>query len=112
MTDRFEISELMDFYGSLLTEKQLSIMDLYFNDDLSLAEIAEINKTSRQATHDSIKRCIVQLQNYELKLNLKEKYFKRVEAKEKLMSQMKKDSNLDNTMLELINDKIEEIINL
>ncbi len=63
----------MDLYGSLLTEKQRDVMELYYNDDLSLAEIAEVNKTSRQAIHDLIKRCYKQLLSYESKLNLLQK---------------------------------------
>ena len=73
MEDRVEISLLMDYYGPLLTEKQISIVELYYDEYLSLAEIAELNNTSRQAIHDLIKRCYKQFLAYESKLNLLEK---------------------------------------
>ena len=85
MEDRVEISLLMDFYKPLLTEKQRNIMELYFDDDLSLAEIAELTSTSRQAIHDLIKRCYKQLLSYESKLNLLQKSMNREEKIIKLL---------------------------
>ena len=89
MEDRVEISLLMDFYGPLLTEKQGNIMELYYNEDLSLAEIAELNNTSRQAIHDLIKRCYKQFLSYEEKLNLLKKSFKQEEIIINLLNDLK-----------------------
>lgn len=80
MDERYKISVLLDIYGSLLTEKQLDLMNLYFNQDLSLSEIAEVNSTSRQAIHDVIKRCQKLLNNYEDKL----KVFDKIESENKI----------------------------
>ncbi len=70
MPDKFEISVLIDNYGVLLTEKQRLIMEYYFNDDLSLAEIAENEGMTRQGVLDIIKRCKQTLFEYENKLQL------------------------------------------
>lgn len=89
MEDRVEISLLMDLYGPLLTEKQYKIMELYYNEDLSLAEIAELNNTSRQAIHDLIKRCYKQFLSYEEKLSLLKKSFKQEEIIINLLNEVK-----------------------
>lgn len=88
MDERYKISVLLDIYGSLLTEKQLDLMNLYFNQDLSLSEIAEVNNTSRQAIHDAIKRCQKLLYNYEDKLNIFDKVAKENEIKDRLNSKI------------------------
>ena len=51
-----QISLLLDFYGDMLTEKQRDVIELYYNEDLSLAEIAAHSKITRQGVRDSIKR--------------------------------------------------------
>ena len=89
MEDRVEISLLMDLYGPLLTEKQYKIMELYYNEDLSLAEIAELNNTSRHAIHDLIKRCYKQFLSYEEKLSLLKKSFKQEEIIINLLNEVK-----------------------
>lgn len=61
---------LFDYYGELLTEKQRSYYDLHYNEDLSLAEIAEQNGTSRQAVWDIIRRAEQTLSDFEEKTGL------------------------------------------
>ena len=65
---------LYDFYQVLLTEKQRSMMDLYYQQDFSLAEIAEALSVSRQAVYDHLKRTEITLEKYETKMKLLEKH--------------------------------------
>ena len=54
MDKNVQIGVLLDIYGELLTEKQQDILDLYYNNNLSLAEVAEEIGITRQAVRDSI----------------------------------------------------------
>lgn len=67
------ISELYDLYGSLLTEKQQKIIEMYYWDDLSLSEISEQLNISRNGVYDCLQKGIKQLENYEKVLKLHEK---------------------------------------
>ncbi len=60
----------LDFYGPLLTERTRDVLDLYFDCDLSLAEIAENLQISRQAVHDKVRQGVKTLADYEAKLGL------------------------------------------
>ncbi len=71
---------LFDFYGKLLSQKQYDIIELYYMDDLSLAEIAQELEISRQAVFDTLKRAEEKLNNYEEQLKLVEKFYKSQES--------------------------------
>ena len=70
MSKNFQIAELLDLYGMLLTDKQRETVEFYYNDDLSLGEIAENTGISRQGVRDSIKRSEGILYEAEEKLGL------------------------------------------
>ena len=65
---------LLDFYGDLLTPKQRSCFNMHYNEDLSLAEIAEIMDISRQGARDLIVRAEATLTETEEKLGFVKKY--------------------------------------
>ena len=67
-------SLLYDFYGALLTERQRGVMELYHEENLSLAEIAAEMGISRQGVHDALKKAERALKEYETKLGLVEKF--------------------------------------
>ena len=68
MEKKVEISMLWQIYGKLLTEKQNQLIDYYYNNDLSLSEIAENENITRQAVRDIIKKGERKLFEYEEKL--------------------------------------------
>ncbi len=67
---------LFDFYGGLLTEKQRRTMELYYEEDWSLAEIAEAEGVSRQAVHDLLHRTESIMEEFETKLGMVHNYLK------------------------------------
>lgn len=69
-----EISMLYDFYGDLLTERQNTVLQYYYGDDYTLAEIAEKAGISRQAVHDTVHKAEKALKTYESALGLVARY--------------------------------------
>ena len=70
MDKKIEISMLCQIYGKLLTEKQFDYINDYYNNDLSLSEIAENYGITRQAARDNIKKGENKLFEYEEKLQI------------------------------------------
>lgn len=77
------LSVLFDFYGELLNDRKKHIFEDYYLNDLSLSEIAEDLKISRQGVHDIVKRTSRELIDYETKLSLVKKFG---EVKQKVSS--------------------------
>ena len=78
------ISVLLDHYGAMLTEKQREVIDLYYNDDLSLAEIAEQEGITRQGVRDNIKRAEAQLIEMEETLHSAARFKRMMETFEEI----------------------------
>ena len=70
----YRMTMLFDFYGDLLTERQKEFYDLYYNEDLSLAEIAENAGISRQGVRDVIVRAENYMQDIEDKTGLVKRF--------------------------------------
>lgn len=87
--DVYEVTVLLDFYGQLLTERQYEIMDLHYNSDLSLGEIAEDLGISRQGVYDSIRKAKQTLADYEKRLGLVERFREHEKSIEKALISLK-----------------------
>ena len=74
MAKDLKISYLLDFYGDMLTETQREAVDAYYNQDMSLSEIAGDRDISRQGVRDSIKRAEQQLFEMEERLGLARRF--------------------------------------
>lgn len=90
MSKDWKISVLLDVYGKMfLTEKQYKVVDLYYNADLSLSEIAQQEAITRQGVRDSIKRGELTLLEAEDKLG----FYKKQQETEKLLDTIRNSVN-------------------
>lgn len=98
-------SELLDIYGKLLTKRQRECLELYYDENLTLAEIAEHFNISRQAVHDAMRHGEEQLYTYEKELNIVTKRKERQNNIEKLKILLsgKTDSRIE-TLLDFLSE--------
>jgi predicted DNA-binding protein YlxM (UPF0122 family) len=87
------MNALFEFYATLLTEKQMNYVELYYADDYSLAEIAEEYNISRQAVYD-IKRTEKVLETYETKLHMYSDYIVREQIFAEILAKYADDTYL------------------
>lgn len=114
MPKDLRITLLYDFYGELLTDKQKEVFDLYYNEDLSLGEIAADSGISRQGVRDSIKRAEATLAELEERLGLARRF---METQEDLgrIAQLAKDIQFESDRFDVrgnIYPKAGEIVRL
>lgn len=115
MDNVYEISLLLDFYGQLLTKRQYEILDLHFNNDYSLGEIAGQLGISRQGVYDGVKKGRAVLSEMEQKLGLVRKFSEqRAKAEEVLRNIVEINietlDNKDQEHIKKIREGIEYII--
>ncbi len=103
MEKDLKFSILLQIYGELLTEKQKEVVGLYYDYDLSLAEISENLGVSRQAVLDSLRNACDSLRNYEEKLNIlaKNQYLTAEIEKLKIFTLEKNFEQIDKVLAEL-----------
>lgn len=99
------MNALFECYATLLTQKQMNYMELYYADDYSLGEIAEEYQISRQAVYDNIKRTEKILEDYERKVHIYSDYVLREQIlgrfEEYLVGHYPKDTFLASILQEL-----------
>lgn len=85
-----EINYLLDFYGDVLTERKRNVLELYYNEDYSLSEIADQIGISRQGVRDIIKKSEDELIYLEEKLGLYKKFRSIKSSADELLSMIEK----------------------
>lgn len=73
-TKDLSVAYLLDFYGDVLSDRKRSVLDDYYNNDLSLSEIAQDLGISRQGVRELIKKAEEELNFYEQKLHLAQRF--------------------------------------
>lgn len=112
MEEKVKIGILFGIYGKLLTEKQYELLNDYYNNDLSLSEIAENNNITRQAVNDVINKGKNKLIEIEEKLSFMEKILNQEKEIKKIINELEKAENgtLNKNQIQKIKKELEQLI--
>ncbi len=112
MEKNVKVSILLDIYGKLLTEKQFKLLNDYYNNDLSLSEIAENERITRQAVRDNLKKGENKLLQFEEKLLIMKKTIEKEGQISKILNELTKiDKNLSDKEISDILQDVKEKLN-
>ena len=111
MEKKVKISMLCQIYGKMLTKKQYEVMNDYYNNDLSLSEIAENNKITRQAVRDIIKKGEKKLFELEEKLMFMNRMLKQEKKLQQILEELSQIENVssDKKLAKILNHVREEL---
>ncbi|MFR2534598.1 MAG: putative DNA-binding protein [Clostridia bacterium] len=111
MEKNVKISMLCEIYGKLLTQKQLEVLTDYYNNDLSLSEIAQNNGITRQAVRDIIKKGENKLFELEEKLLFMEKMMEQEKCLQEVLNELSKieDASSDKKIEKILNHVRKEL---
>jgi len=114
MEKNVKVSILLDIYGKMLTEKQYKLLDDYYNNDLSLSEIAENERITRQAVRDNLKKGENKLSQFEEKLLFMKKTLEKEEQISKILNELTKieSSSSDKEIAKILQNIKEKLIEL
>ena len=112
MEKKVEVSILCQIYGKLLTKKQFEFIDDYYNNDLSLSEIAENNNITRQAVRDVIKKGESKLFEFEEKLLIMKKMQKQDKQIQEIIEELNKikDTSSDKKIEKILSKVMRELV--
>lgn len=102
INDKIYINNLLDFYESLLTNRQLEILNLYYRKDYSMSEVAETLNISKAAISEAVRNTVAQIIKYEEKLKLFQNFQKRLTLYQNL-------EDLNNEIIDNIVKKLKEV---
>jgi len=103
--EKVKISMLLEFYGKLLTKRQYQMLDDYYNNDLSLSEIAENQDITRQAVRDNIKKGENKLFELEEKLCIMKRSLEQDKQIQEILTELSKITDYSS------DKKIEKVLN-
>lgn len=114
MAKNLEISYLLDFYGEMLTRKQHDFLIYYYDEDLSLSEIAENEGITRQGVRDAVKRAENQLYEMEKSLGFAKRFTEMKKGLDEIRqcAEAINEYNLNHSLSREVNDNVSRIKSL
>lgn len=111
MEEKVKLSMLCQIYGKMLTKKQYEVINDYYNNDLSLSEIAENNEITRQAVRDIIKKGEKKLFELEEKLMFMDRMLKQEKKLQQILEELSQIENVssDKKLAKILNHVREEL---